>query len=45
MVWGYFSGYEIGPIQCITDTMAATVYRDLPSTVILPYAGCEMTIS
>ena len=45
MVWGYFSEYRIGPIHRITDTMTATVCRDLLSTVMLPYAECEMPIS
>ena len=45
MVWRYFSGYENGPIHRITDIMIAIVYRDILSTVMLPYAECEMKIS
>ena len=44
MVWRCFSEYGIGPIQRITDTMTATVNRDLLSTVMLPCAECEMPI-
>ena len=45
MVWGYFSGYGIGPIHRITDTLTSTVYRNLLSTVMLPYVECDMLIS
>ena len=45
MVWECISGYGICPIHCITDTMTATVYRDILSTVMLSYAECEMPIS
>ena len=45
MVWGCFSGYGIAPIYHIINTMTATVYRYLVSTVLLPCAECEMPIS
>ena len=45
MVWRCFPGYGIGHILRITDTMTATVYRDLLSTVMFPYAECNMPIS
>ena len=44
-MWRCFSGYEIGTINRITDSMTATVYRDLLNTVMLPYAECAMPIS
>lgn len=45
MVWGCFSGNGIGPIHRITSTMTATIYRDLLSSVMLPYAEWEMPLS
>ena len=45
MVWGCFSGHGIGPIHRITETMTATIYRDLLSSLMLPYAEWEMPLS
>ena len=45
MVCECFSGYRIAPIHYITDTMTVTVYCGLLSTVMFPYAECEMLIS
>ena len=45
MVWRCLSGYVISSIHRITDTMSATVNHDILSTVMLPYAECEMSIS
>ena len=42
MVWGCFSYHGVGPLFWIKEIMTKEIYRDIPETVMLPYARANM---
>ena len=42
MVWGAFSAIGMGPLKLINGKMTGTVYRDILSQVMMPFARRHM---